>query len=171
MAQEPVWLSSRWISPSDSHNLRSIGPRPILFGEFRCCPARRTPEEEFRALEIVYLLHDRLSVTVILFMAAVGAWGLFIYLRGQSLTGSYAGALAIGEALVLAQVAAGILVVGSGARAPSSTHYLYGITAVLVLPFAWSYFRDRDQRQALLIYSLIALFIFGLAIRGVMTGR
>jgi hypothetical protein len=106
-----------------------------------------------------------------LFMAALGAWGIFIYLRGQAVTGNYAGALVIGEALVLAQVAAGVLILGSGARPPSSTHYLYGITAVLVLPFAWSYFRDRDQRQALLIYSLIALFIFGLAVRGILTGR
>jgi hypothetical protein len=42
---------------------------------------------------------------------------------------------------------------------------------VLVLPFAWSFFRARDQRQALLIYSLIALFTFGLAVRGMMTGQ
>ena len=28
-----------------------------------------------------------------------------------------------------------------------------------------------DQRQALLIYALIALFIFGLAVRGMMTGQ
>lgn len=125
----------------------------------------------FQTLEIFFLLHDRLSITVMLFMAALGVWGVFIYLRGQSVTGSYAGALAIGEALIVAQVAAGVLVLGAGARAPSSTHYLYGITGVLVLPFAWSYLRDRDQRQALLIYSLIALFIFGLAVRGMMTGR
>jgi hypothetical protein len=31
--------------------------------------------------------------------------------------------------------------------------------------------KDRDQRQALLIYALIALFIFGLAVRGMMTGQ
>ena len=42
---------------------------------------------------------------------------------------------------------------------------------MLVLPFAWSYLRARNQRQALLIYSLIALFIFGLAVRGMITGR
>ena len=57
------------------------------------------------------------------------------------------------------------------ARSPGATHYLYGITAVLVLPFAWSYLRSRDPRQSLLIYSLIALFIFGLAVRGMITGR
>jgi hypothetical protein len=47
---------------------------------------------------------------------------------------------------------------------------LYGVTAILVLPFAWSYLRDRNQRQALMIYSLLALFIVGLAIRGMSTG-
>jgi hypothetical protein len=122
-------------------------------------------------LEFFSLLHDRLSVTVMLFMAAVGAWGIFAYLRGQSISGSYAGALAIGEALVVVQVGAGVTMLATGARPPSATHYLYGITAILVLPFAWSYLRARNQRQALLIYSLVALFIFGLAVRGMITGR
>ena len=117
------------------------------------------------------LLHDRLSVTMMLFMAAVGGWGIFAYLRGQSVSGSYAGALAIGEALVLVQVGAGVAMLVTGARPPTATHYLYGLTAALVLPFAWSYLRTRNQRQALLIYSLIALFIFGLAVRGITTGR
>jgi hypothetical protein len=111
-------------------------------------------------LEFFSLLHDRLSLTVMLFMAAVGAWGIIAFLRGQSISGSYAGALAIGEALVVVQVAAGAIILATGARPPSATHYLYGITAVLVLPFAWSYLRARNQRQALLIYSLVALFIF-----------
>jgi hypothetical protein len=122
-------------------------------------------------LEIFSLIHDRLSVTLMLFMAAVGVWGVVAYFRGQSLSGSYAGALAIGEALVLVQVAAGATVLLSGARPPSATHYLYGITAILALPFAWSWLRGRSQRQALLIYSLVALFIFGLAVRGIITGR
>jgi len=122
-------------------------------------------------LELFTLLHDRLSITLMLFMAAVGGWGLFAYLRGQSVSGSYAGALAIGEALVLVQVGAGAAMFATGARPPSTTHYLYGLTAVLVLPFAWSYLRTRNQRPALLIYSFVALFIFGLAVRGIITGR
>ena len=106
-----------------------------------------------------------------LFMAALGVWGLFAYARGQEVSGSYAGALAIGEILDVVQVTAGLLLFASGARPPTATHYLYGITAILVIPFAWSYLRERSQRQALMIYSLVALFIFGLAVRGVMTGR
>ena len=126
---------------------------------------------ECLALEILFLLHNRLSLTVMLFMAALGLWGFFAYLRGQAVSGSFAGSLVIGELLVAVQVIAGVLLVALGVRPATPTHYLYGITAILVLPFAWSYFRDRDQRQALLIYSLLALFIFGLAVRGTMTGR
>lgn len=122
-------------------------------------------------MELFAVLHDRLSITVMLYMAAIGAWGILAYVRGQSISGSYAGALAIGEALVLAQVGAGAVMLAIGARPPTTTHYLYGLTAVLVLPFAWSYLRARNQRQALLIYSLVALFIFGLAVRGIITGR
>jgi hypothetical protein len=124
-----------------------------------------------RTLDIVFLLHDRLSTTVMLYMAALGLWGLVAWFRGQAVSGSIGGALVIAEILVLVQVGAGVLLVASSLRPPTATHYLYGISAVLVLPFAWSYFRGRDQRQALLIYSLLALFIFGLAVRGAMTGR
>ena len=122
-------------------------------------------------MELISLVHDRLSVTVMLFMAAVGAWGIVAYLRGQSISGSFAGSLAIGEALVLVQVGAGAAMLVAGARPPSATHYLYGITAILALPFAWSWLRGRSKRQALLIYSLVALFVFGLAVRGMTTGR
>jgi hypothetical protein len=122
-------------------------------------------------LETFLLFHDRLSLTVMMFMLAVGLWGLFAYARGQAISGNYAGALVIGEILVAVQVVAGLALLTYGSRPPSPTHYLYGITGILVLPFAWTYMKDRDQRQALLIYALIALFIFGLAIRGMTTGR
>ena len=122
-------------------------------------------------LETFLLFHDRLSLTVMMFMLALGLWGLFAYARGQVISGSYAGALVIGEILVAVQVVAGLALLTYGSRPPSPTHYLYGITGILVLPFAWTYMKDRDQRQALLIYALVALFIFGLAIRGMTTGR
>ena len=110
-------------------------------------------------------------MSTVLYMAALAAWGLVSYLRGGSVSGSLAGALAIGQVLVIVQVLAGLLLFFDGGRATSTVHYLYGLTAVLVLPFVWSYLRDRDQRQALLVYSLLALFVAGLAIRGMTTGR
>ena len=104
-------------------------------------------------------------------MAAVGVWGLASFVRGGTLSGSLAGALAIGQALIAVQVLAGLALVAGGRRSPSPVHYLYGVTAVLVLPFVWSYLRSRDRRQALLFYSLLTLFIAGLAVRGMTTGR
>lgn len=104
-------------------------------------------------------------------MAAVGVWGLLSFARGQALSGSISGALVIGQGLVLLQGAAGLVLYLDGARPATSVHLLYGITAALVLPFVWSYARDRHPRQGLLFYSLVALFIAGLAIRGMTTGQ
>jgi hypothetical protein len=116
-------------------------------------------------------MHDRMATTVMLFMAAVGLWGIFSFARGQALSGSIAGAIAIGQVLVIVQAALGAVLYLDGLRATTFVHYLYGITAVIITPFAWSYIKDRDPRQQLFFYSLTALFIAGLAIRGMATGQ
>ena len=103
-------------------------------------------------------------------MSGVGIWGMLAFIRGGTLSGSLAGALAIGQILIVVQGLAGLALFLQGVRSTDPVHYLYGLTAALVLPFVWSYLRDRDQRQALLFYSLLALFIAGLAIRGMTTG-
>lgn len=121
-------------------------------------------------MNALVVIHDRLSISMLLFMSVLGLWGLIAYFRGQALSGSLAGTFIIGQILIVFQVLAGVALVAMGARPVDSTHYLYGATAVLVLPFVWSFLRDRDQRQALLFYSLIALFIAGLAVRGITTG-
>ena len=121
-------------------------------------------------LSAVLLIHDRLATTMLLFMAVAGVWGLVVFLRGGTLSGNLAGTFVIGQALIIAQVIAGLIMVVNGSAPSTPIHYLYGLTAILVLPFAWSYMRVRNPRQALLIYSLLALFIVGLAIRGMTTG-
>ena len=152
----------------------SIGSRYTAFTNCPCQVAVRDPPIAPRRrilLSALGLLHDRLATSVLLFMAAVGVWGLASFIRGGTLSGSLAGALAIGQVLIAVQVLAGLAMVVGGRRPPSPVHYLYGVTAVLVLPFVWSYLRDRDQRQALLFYSLLTLFIAGLAVRGMNTGH
>ncbi|CAN5291465.1 hypothetical protein BH24CHL2_BH24CHL2_7740 [soil metagenome] len=121
-------------------------------------------------MDIVYLLHDRLSTTVLIYFLVVGLWGLLEFARGGEIGGNIAGALVIGQVLVLVQGAFGLAVYIDGPRPEDSVHILYGATAALILPFVWSYVRDKAPRQGLLIYSLVALFIFGLAIRGITTG-
>lgn len=104
-------------------------------------------------------------------MAVVGLWGLLSYLRGASLGGSLSGALVIGQVLVVVQGLCGAVLYADGARPDSSVHFLYGLTAVIILPFVWSYAKDRQPRQALMFYSLVSLFIAGLAVRGMTTGH
>jgi hypothetical protein len=116
------------------------------------------------------LFHDRLATTIILFFLVAGIWGLIEYARGGAIGGAIAGILVVGQILVIVQGAFGMVLFVWGDRPNDMVHLLYGFTAALVLPFAWSYFRDRSPRQGLLIYSLIALFVVGLAIRGMTTG-
>lgn len=120
-------------------------------------------------METIALLHDRLATTTLLFMAAVGVWGLLTFVRGGTLSGSVSGALVIGQVLVTVQVLLGTIIYLGDRRAGNVVHYLYGITAILVLPFVWSYARSRQPRQALFFYSLVSLFIFGLAVRAMTT--
>lgn len=122
-------------------------------------------------MHVVELFHDRLATTVLLFFLAAGLWGLFEYIRGGALSGNIAGALMLGQGLVVLQGVLGMVLFLFGDRPDDLVHLLYGFTAALVLPFVWSYFRNRAPRQGLLMYSLVALFIVGLAIRGMTTGN
>jgi hypothetical protein len=115
-------------------------------------------------------MHDRLSITVVLFMFAVGVWGVVSFIGGGSLGGSLSGAMAIGQVLITLQVLLGVALLIGDARPANTMHYLYGVTIVILLPFAYSYLQRRDPRQALLFFSLAALFIGGLAIRAITTG-
>jgi hypothetical protein len=121
-------------------------------------------------MEFVSAAHSLLSQTVMMYFLLIGVWGIFEFLRGGEMGGSIGGAFVIGQVLVTVQVLFGVIMVVFGTYATDSVHYLYGITAIISLPFAWSYMRARHPRHALIIYSLLALWIFGLAIRGVITG-
>jgi heme A synthase len=121
-------------------------------------------------MSYVELFHDRLATTIVLFFAVVGLWGLLEFFRGGQLGGNIAGALVMGQVLIVVQGALGMMLFVWGDRPNDMVHLLYGFTAALVLPFVWSYVRDRAPRQGLLLYSLVALFIVGLAIRGMTTG-
>ena len=118
------------------------------------------------------VLHARLLVTILLFFGSLSIWGFVSYLRGQSISGSYKGALAIGELLMLAEFALGVLLLLSGAQPyRPSIHILYGIVAVIGLPGAFAYTRGRDDRWELLIYVTVCLFLCGIALRALTTGH
>lgn len=118
------------------------------------------------------ILHARLVVTILLFFGALAIWGFVNYLRGEGITGSYKGALAIGELLVIAEFILGIILFISGARPfRPSIHILYGIVAIITVPGTFAYTRGRDGRWEQLIYVTVCLFLCGIALRAITTGR
>jgi hypothetical protein len=121
-------------------------------------------------MSAVMFFHDTLANTVVLFFLVAGLWGLLEYARGGVIGGNIAGILIIGQVLVVVQGALGMILFVFDNRPDDMVHLLYGFTAALALPFVWSYVRDKAPRQGLLLYSLVALFIVGLAIRGMTTG-
>jgi hypothetical protein len=123
-------------------------------------------------MDWLLFMHMRLLVTILLFFGALTLWGLFGYLRGQEISGGYRGALAIGELLMLALFVIGVLLL-LGGRQPSrpTIHILYGIVAIMMLPGTFAYTRGRDSRWEQLIYAAVCLFLCGIALRALETGR
>ena len=118
------------------------------------------------------LLHARLVITILLLLGALVIWGFFNYLRGEGVSGSYKGALAIGELLLIAEFVLGVILFVIGDRPyRSGIHILYGIVAIIMLPGAFSYTRGRDGRWEQLIYVMVCLFLMGIALRSLSTGR
>jgi phosphatidylglycerophosphate synthase len=123
-------------------------------------------------MSTLILLHTRLVITILLFFGALAIWGFVGYLRGEGVSGSYRGALAIGELLMLAEFSIGvIMLIGGQQPAREAIHILYGIVAVIMLPGAFAYTRGRDGRWERLIYVTVCLFLCGIALRAMTTGQ
>jgi hypothetical protein len=115
-------------------------------------------------------IHCRLALAVTFFAFALGVWGVFAYLRGSGVTGSYFGALIIGEILIIGQGLVGVLLLVTGHFPADGLHFLYGIVLPLTWVAVYIYTRGATTRREMLIYAIISFFIMGLAIRGIMTG-
>ncbi len=119
---------------------------------------------------MLVLIHNRIAVSAIVFAFIMGAWAAWNYFRGQGVSPSYWGALVIGELLMLVQGVIGILLVLTGARPGDFLHFLYGVLVALSWPAVYVYTNARAGRKEAGLYALVSFFIFGLAIRALMTG-
>lgn len=113
-------------------------------------------------------LHATLANTIVLYLALVGIWGLWLGVRAQGPTASFRGALVIAELAAVAQGLIGLVLALS--RPLHGIHALYGVALVLALPLAATLVRDRAPRGQSVALGIAALFTAGLAIRGITTG-
>ncbi len=123
-------------------------------------------------MQLLRILHAGLSNTALLFMLAMGIWGLWNFFRGEGLTGSYGGALVIGEGVMVVEAIIGVALYlgGSSGMGRSWLHTLYGVVAVICLPAAFSFTRGRSSRHEVLTYACVSLFLAGIVNRLQTTG-
>lgn len=111
-------------------------------------------------------LHAGLANTATLFTLALALWGLFRFIRGEGVGGSYLGALVVGELLIVVQALMGVALYAGGARAGNDAmHILYGICTLIAFPAFFAYLGGRDSRREMLLWALLAFFVFGLTLR------
>ncbi len=121
----------------------------------------------------ISFIHSGLSNATWIFFLVLGLWGLVRAIRGQGVDGNYLGTMAIGEGLYILQGILGtILWFGglSGTLSRPSIHLLYGVFAIVFLPFVYfSWLHGDDSNRGQWVLALSTLFLFGIALRGILT--
>lgn len=115
-------------------------------------------------------IHERIALSVILYALVMGAWAALNFFRGKGIDSSYWGALVIGEILFLAQGVLGIVMLILGLRPADLLHLLYGVLVAFSWPGVYIYTQARQGRAEAGVYAIVSFFMFGLAIRAIMTG-
>lgn len=113
-------------------------------------------------------LHGRLATALLLYLGALGVWGIVLGALGSGPTPSFRGALVIVEIAIVAQLGLGVLT-WMGRGAPPWIHVLYGLALVLAIPLAATMVREGSPRRTTLTLGIVALFAAGLVIRGMGT--
>ena len=115
-------------------------------------------------------LHQQLAQTIVFYLLAMGAWAALNFFRGKGIDSSYWGALVIGEVLFLAQGVLGVVMLILGLRPADLLHFLYGVLVAFSWPGVYIYTQARQGRAEAGLYAIVSFFVFGLAIRAIMTG-
>lgn len=115
-------------------------------------------------------VHCRFALTTIAYTLALGIWGAVAFLRGSGVGGSYFGSLVIGEIFVILQGVLGVILVITGLWPHDPLHFLYGVVIALSWPGVFAYTHGERTRREMGFYAIASIFIFGLAVRAIMTG-
>ena len=81
----------------------------------------------------------------------------------------YAHVLALGQVLLVAQIAVGLLLLSDDLRAAERLHYLYGTLALLAILSPWLY-APREPRRRLLWFVAASALATALSLRAYISG-
>jgi hypothetical protein len=114
-------------------------------------------------------LHSVVALLVIAVNGLAFATGAVYVRRRREPHRAYAHLIALGQTLLVAQAAIGLLLLSEDHRSPDRLHYLYGALALGAVLSPWVY-APPDPRGRLLWFSGASLLASALAIRAYVTG-
>jgi hypothetical protein len=114
-------------------------------------------------------LHAANGIVVIAANTLALGWGAAYVLRKRLPGRVYAHVLAAAQALVIGQVALGLLLLSDEARTADRLHYVYGVLALLAVLSPWLYAPPVPARR-LLWFVGASLFAGALSVRAYTTG-
>ncbi len=114
-------------------------------------------------------LHAILGIVVIVVNGLAATAGGYFLWRRTDPRRFYSHLVALGQTLLIAQAAVGLLLLSEGRRAPDKLHYLYGAVALGAVLSPWLY-APPDPRRRLIWFSGASLLATVLAVRGYTTG-
>jgi hypothetical protein len=124
-------------------------------------------------LELALLMvniHQTLGTVIALYLLICAGWGTFNGIRGRPASDSFRSTLLIAEGLFVLQAVVGMELLGEGKAPAQPLHFLYGVFAVVFLPVVVGYV-GRGKKRESLWFGLATLFLFGIALRAITTGR
>jgi hypothetical protein len=113
-------------------------------------------------------LHALNGVALIAANLLALGWGVFYLVRKRLPGRVYAHVLALAQALVIAQVALGLLLLSDGRRTVDELHYLYGVLALAAVLSPWLYAPPVPARR-LAWFVGATLFTAALSVRAYTT--
>lgn len=114
-------------------------------------------------------VHIALGVAVIVVCVGSAVLGFVAYRRAGTGGAFVSHALVLAQTLLIAQAAAGLLLLSGGHRAAEKLHYSYGALALGLVLVPWFYAPGVGPKR-LLWFAATTLVAGGLAIRAFMTG-
>lgn len=113
-------------------------------------------------------LHRWIGLSLLALFLLVGVSGIFYWIRNKDPGGWFWIVLSVGQVGLGLQAVTGLVLLAVGGSR-SLLHYAYGVFPVLVLVVAHR-FSKRFAGLEWAVFSLAGLIIFGLLLRGYMTG-
>ena len=114
-------------------------------------------------------LHSVVGIFVIAVNVVAALVGVTYYLRHGTPARPYLHLVALGQVVVVAQAAIGLLLLAGDFRATDQLHYLYGGVALAVILSPWMY-APPNARKRLLWFVGASTVAAALGARGYMTG-